>query len=70
MLLLVDVSGYLSQVQYILSPLFGIGPRADGTGREWTQERIRRSGLLLLDQGRWVTTIEIELGVGQSVTTG
>ena len=26
MLLLVDVSGYLSQVQYILSPLFGIGP--------------------------------------------
>ena len=28
MLLLVDVSGYLSQVQYILSPLFGIGPYA------------------------------------------
>ena len=26
MLLLVDVTGYLSQVQDILSPLFGIGP--------------------------------------------
>ena len=30
MLLLVDVSGYLSQVQYILSPLFGIGPVGSG----------------------------------------